>query len=170
MNPGSPEIDKYSFRCGALRLAFALACAAFVQPAVAVAGGVYVSGQGTSAEQAFSQALTENPARSKEPFWVVVAGADVARVTRSGAGQDSQEWTRRVIERGGMVYVCRTDLMRYGLKEEDLLDGVVSVYGYGAEEWAGLLPAKKEGIILPENIKQSQLILRTCAGNDKPAS
>jgi hypothetical protein len=69
-----------------------------------------------------------------------------------------------------MVYVCRTDLMRRHLQEEDLLDGVTSVYGYGAEEWAGLLPAKRDAIALPENIRQSQLILRTCAGGDKPAS
>lgn len=133
-------------------------------------GGVFIAGQGIGMQQTFNEALTANPAKSPEPFWVVVSGEDIKQMTKNGAGADSKEWIRQVVERGGFVYVCRNDLMQNGVKEEDLLDGVTSVYGYGADEWAGLLPAKKEGILLPDNIKQSQLILRTCAGNGKAGS
>lgn len=148
-------------------MAIALACMGSARPAIA-GGGVFIAGQGSAMEQTFNEALTANPAKSKEPFWVVVAGNDIKRMTKSGAAQEDKEWIKSVNARGGMIYVCRNDLMRNGLKEEDLLDGVRSVYGYGADEWAGLLPAKKEGILLPENIKQSQLILRTCAGGPNP--
>lgn len=130
--------------------------------------GVYVAGQGVSLEQVFKQALSQHPASTHGAFWIVVAGADAARLTRTGAGTAIQGWVKSVRERGGIVYVCRSDLVRSHIKEEDLLDGVIAMYGYGTHEWAGLLPAKKEGVVLPEGAKQSQLILKTCTGDVPP--
>lgn len=151
------------------KLVFVLAVAAPLQQAAAASGGVYVSGPGSSVEQAFAQALAENPRKTNDAFWIVVAGAEVARMTKGSASPDIVAWTKTVRERGGLVYVCRSDLVRAGIREEDLLDGVIAMYGYGAKDWSGLLPARKDGIALPDNIKQSQLILRTCA-TDQPAS
>lgn len=145
------------------KLMLALAVAVPVQQAAAAEGGVYVSGSGSSIEQAFTQALAENPRKTNGAFWIVVAGADAIRMTKSGASPDIVAWTKTARERGGLVYVCRSDLVRGGIREEDLLDGVIAMYGYGARDWSGLLPARKDGVALPDNIKQSQLILRTCA-------
>jgi hypothetical protein len=61
-------------------------------------------------------------------------------------------------------------MLKIGIKEEDLLDGVAPMYGYGAKDWAGLLPARKDNIVLPDNQKQSRLILKTCAEGETPAS
>ena len=163
-----PWKDRAARRIAAASLlALALAFAAPFQHAAA-AGGVYVSGQGIGLDQAFRQALTENSAGSGAPFWIVVAGAEIARVTKGGATGEIAGWMKTVRERGGLVYVCRADMMRAGIKEEELLEGVVSMYGYGARDWTGLLPARQDGIALPDNMGQSQLILKTCAGEGKP--
>lgn len=137
-------------------------------PVAAIAGGVYVAGQGTALDQAFVQALADNPRKAVKPFWIVVAGNDAARLTKERSTPDIRQQLKSAKERGAEVYVCRSDLVRMGVKEEDLLDGVVSMYGYGAQDWSGLLPARKDGIALPEDMKQSQLILKTCAGEPKP--
>lgn len=151
-----------------MRLACLFAVAMPVQHALAEAGGVYVAGQGTGLDQTFSQALAENPRKAASPFWIVVAGQEIARATKNGASPAVAGWVNTARERGGLVYVCRSDMMRAGIKEGDLLDGVMSMYGYDAKDWAGLLPARKEGITLPDNMKQSQMILKTCAGTTKP--
>lgn len=138
--------------------------------ATAESGGVYVAGQGSGLDQAFKQALAAHPHKEDKPFWIVIAGKEVSRVTKGGAGPSVTGWVNTVRERGGLMYVCRSDMMKAGIKEGDLLEGVISMYGYSAKDWAGLLPARKEGITLPTNMQQSQLILKTCAGEEKPAS
>jgi intracellular sulfur oxidation DsrE/DsrF family protein len=151
-----------------LCIAFLLACAAPFHEAHA--SGVYVSGKGVALDQAFKQALADNPRKSKEAFWIVVAGTEVIGLTKSGANADILGWLKSARERGGNVFVCRSDMTRGGIKEEDLLDGVVSMYGYGEKDWSGLLPAKRQEIVLPDSMKQSQLILKTCAGEPKPGA
>lgn len=151
------------------RAALLLGCASVLHPAHAAAGDVYVAGQGNSLEQTFVQALAENPGKKKESFWIVVAGADAARLSKAKAGPELTERVKAVRARGGVVYVCRSELTRAGIKETDLLDGVAPVYGYDSQDWAGLLPARKDGIALPESSQKSQLILKTCTGGDKGA-
>ncbi|HYD61235.1 MAG TPA: DsrE family protein [Noviherbaspirillum sp.] len=134
---------------------------------VAAAAGVYVAGNGTSAAQAFEQALAENSRASGKPFWIVVSGKETEALTKGRASADMRKQLTSARERGAEVYVCRADLIRAGIKDEELLDGVVAMYGYDTQDWAGLLPARKEGIVLPADMKQSQLILKTCAGDTK---
>lgn len=137
-------------------------------PAAVAADNVYVAGQGNTVDQAFTQALAENAGKTKNHFWIVVAGPDVARFTKAKAGAGIAERVKTVRARGGVVFVCRSDLNRQGVREEDLLDGVASVYGYGTQDWAGLLPAKREeGLAMPKDMKQSELILKTCSGDAK---
>lgn len=145
-----------------------LACVTASQHATAETSGVYVAGQGTSLEQVFGQALSGS--KGKKNFWVVAAGKEAARLSKNGAGKDLQQSLNTVRERGGVVYVCRSDLLRAGIKEEDLLDGVASVYGYGAQEWAGLLPAKRTQAVFPTDATQSQRILKTCTGDVQASS
>jgi len=149
-----------------LSLAFSAAFSAASSPALAASDGVYVAGQGSSVEQAFSQALAENQGK-KQAFWIVVAGPDVARFSKAKASAALAERVKTVRAQGGVVFVCRSDLNRNRIKEEDLVDGVASVYGYGQQDWAGLLPAKKEQVALPESTRQSERIIRTCSGNEK---
>jgi hypothetical protein len=148
-----------------LLLVIGLALAA---PVAAIADGVYVAGNGTALAQAFDQALAENPRKGDKPFWVVVSGKEVASLTKSRSNADTLQKLKTAKERGAEVYVCRSDLVRAGIKEEELLEGVVSMYGYGTQDWSGLLPARKDGIALPADMRQSQLILKTCAGEPKP--
>lgn len=152
------------------RMAHATCIIAFAIPAqnaAAASGGIYVAGQGTGLDQAFSQALADNPSRSASPFWVVVAGKEINRTTKAGASPAVAGWVNTTRERGGLVYVCRTDMMKAGIKEDDLLDGIHSMYGYDAKDWAGLVPARKEGIVLPDNMRQSQQMLKVCGGEPK---
>lgn len=150
-----------------LLLAVGLTLAA---PVAAIAGGVYVAGQGTPLAQSFGQALSDNPQKSAKPFWIVVAGSDAALLTTGRSSPDIRQKLKLAKERGAEVYVCRSDLVRAGIQEGELLDGVVAMYGYGPQDWAGLLPARKDGIALPSDMKQSQLILKTCAGEPKQGS
>ncbi|WP_420474906.1 hypothetical protein [Noviherbaspirillum sp. ST9] len=143
---------------------------AIAAPAVAVAGGVYVAGEGVPLGQALGQALADNPKKSDKPFWVVVSGTDAGLLTKTRSDPDIRSMVKTAKERGAEIYVCRSDLVRVGIKEEELLDGVVSMYGYGTQDWAGLLPARKDGIALPTDMKQSQRILKTCAGEPKQGS
>lgn len=163
MSQASAQARNKPFRLFA-RASLLLACAMASQHTAAKADGVYVAGQGTTLEQAFSQALADYQGK-KDAFWVVAAGNEAARLIRSGAGQELQRSLNTVRERGGVVYVCRSDLLRAGLREEDLLDGVASMYGYGAHEWAGLLPAKRTEPVFPTNTAQSQRILKTCTSD-----
>lgn len=146
----------------------ALVFAAPLQQAAAAASGVYVSGQGLALEQAFQQALADNPGKNGAPFWIIVAGGEIASMTKGGTTSALAGSMKMVRERGGLVYVCRSDMIRAGIKEEDLLEGVVSMYGYGPKDWSGLLPARQDALVLPDNMHQSQMILRTCAGEQKP--
>lgn len=148
------------------KLVLSLAFATAFSPAQAATDGIYVAGQGSSVEQAFSQALAENQGK-KQAFWIVVAGPDVARFSKAKANAALTERVKAVRAQGGVVFVCRSDLNRNRVKEEELIDGVASVYGYGQQDWAGLLPAKKEEVALPESTRQSELIVRTCSGNEK---
>lgn len=136
-------------------------------PATAFAGGVYVAGQDKPVAQAFAEALADNPQKSDKPFWVVVAGRDVALLTKTRSNADMLKKLKTAKDRGAEVYVCRSDLVRAGIRDDDLLDGVVPMYGYAPQDWSGLLPARKDGIALPADMKQSQLILKTCAGEPK---
>jgi len=136
----------------------------------AIADGVFVSGHGVTLEQSFKRALADNPRKSKAGFWVVIAGPEVSALSKRGANAEILSWVKGVRERGGNVFVCRSDMTHAGIKEEDLLDGVVSMYGYGEKDWSGLLPAKRHEIVLPDNMQQSQLILKTCAGQPKPGA
>lgn len=152
-----------------LRLLIVLGLA-LATPVVAFAGGVYVAGEGVPLAQAMEQALADNPRKSDKPFWIVVSGQDSASLTKSHSSPDTQQMVRTAKARGAEIYVCRFELVRAGIREEDLLDGVVSMYGYGPQDWSGLLPARKDGIALPADMKQSQRILKTCAGEPKPGS
>lgn len=143
---------------------------AIAAPAVAVAGGVYVAGEGVPLGQALGQALADNPKKSEKPFWVVVSGTDTGLLTKTRSSHDTRSMVKTAKERGAEIYVCRSDLVRAGIKEDELLDGVVSMYGYGPQDWAGLLPARKDGIALPADMKQSQRILKTCAGEPNQGS
>ncbi|WP_292933459.1 hypothetical protein [Noviherbaspirillum sp.] len=147
-------------------LTWLMICALPAAHALASDGGIYVAGQGTSIDQTFKQALADSSGQPTDRFWVVVAGSNVRQLARGGANKDVLAWVQRVRERGGMVYVCRADLAREGVKEDELLDGVAEIYGYGKKDWAGLLPARKEGIVLPDSMRHSQLILKTCMGDD----
>lgn len=139
-------------------------------PAVAVAGGVYVAGEGVPLGQALGQALADNPKKSEQPFWVVVSGTDAGLLTKTRSNPDMRHMVKTAKERGAEIYVCRSELVRAGIKEDELLDGVVSMYGYAPQDWAGLLPVRKDGIALPADMKQSQRILKTCAGEPKQGS
>lgn len=150
-------------RAGALAALLAL-------PAGAFAGGVFVAGAGATLEQAFNVALAENPRKSAGAFWVVVSGSEVEGLAQGRASADIRRKLKLARERGGEVFVCRSDLTRAGLMEQDMLDGVVAMYGYGEQDWAGLLPARRQSIVLPEDMKQSQTILKTCAGQPKPGA
>jgi intracellular sulfur oxidation DsrE/DsrF family protein len=152
------------------RLALFLGCTVGAGYAFAGDGAVYVSGQGFSIDQAFNQAFAENPAKSKDRFWIIVAGDEVGRLTKSEANKDVQAWVERARARGGIIYACRSDLARHAITEDELLHGVAEIYGYGTRDWSGLLPAKRDGIILPQNILQSQQILKTCADDKKRGS
>ncbi|OWW20666.1 DsrE family protein [Noviherbaspirillum denitrificans] len=136
---------------------------ALAVPVAAMAGGVYVAEQGRPLAQTMGQALADNPHKSDKPFWIVVAGADAGLLTRTRSTQDLRQMLKTAKERGAEVYVCRSDLVRAGIRDEELLDGVVSMYGYGPQDWSGLLPARKDGIALPSDMAQSQRILNTCA-------
>jgi hypothetical protein len=140
---------------------------ALAAPVAAFAGGVFVAGNGTGIGQTLDQALAENPRKSDKPFWVVVAGKDAASLTKSRSSADLQQKLKTAKERGAEVYVCRSDLVRAGIGDDELLDGVVPMYGYATQDWSGLLPARKDGIALPQDMKQSQLILKTCAGEPR---
>lgn len=146
----------------------AIGCVLAAPHAAAAPGGIYVAGPDSGLEKAFTQALADNPVKSSSTFWVVVAGKEIAKTTKSGASADVVRWVNTAHARGGHVYVCRTDMMNAGFKEGDLLDGVISMYGYDAKDWAGLLPARKEGIVLPDNMRQSQQILSACGVAPKP--
>lgn len=150
-----------------LLLVIGLALAA---PIAATAGGVYVAEQGRPLAQAMDQALADNPQKSGAPFWIVVSGSESALLTTRQSTPDMRQMLKTAKERGAEVYVCRSDLMRAGIREDELLDGVVAMYGYGPQDWAGLLPARKDGIALPTDMKQSQRILSTCAGQPKSGS
>jgi predicted peroxiredoxin len=143
---------------------------AIAAPAVAVAGGVYVAGEGVPLGQALGQALADNPKNSGQPFWVVVSGSDTGLLTKTRSNPDTRHMVRTAKDRGAEIYVCRSDLVRAGIREEELVDGVVSMYGYGQQDWSGLLPARKDGFALPTDMKQSQRILKTCAGEPKQGS
>lgn len=163
MLPGAVFPDARRSILRLLFLGWAIGGPASVGTAMAEDGGVYIADQSFSIEQAFGQALAESGGRTDARFWVIVSGADAGRMTKSGAGAQVAEWVQRVRERGGIVYVCRSDLMRHGINEDELLDGVEQAYGYSAKDWAGLMSARKD-MALPESIQQSQLILRTCSG------
>lgn len=143
---------------------------ALAAPVAAFAGGVYVAGQGSPLAQAMGKALADNPQKSDKPFWIVVAGTDAALLTKSRSDADTRRLLKTAKDRGAEVYVCRSDLVRAGIRDDELLDGVVSMYGYGPQDWTGLLPARKDGIALPADMVQSQRILKTCAGEPKPGS
>lgn len=163
--PGRPALHRHPLP--RLLIVIGLAIAA---PAVAIAGGVYVAGEGVSLTQALAQALAENPKKSDQPFWIVVSGTESGLLTKTRSNHDMRNMVRTAKERGAEIYVCRSELVRAGIKEEDLLDGVVSMYGYRQQDWAGLLPARKDGIALPADMKQSQRILKTCTGDPKQGS
>ncbi|HYD94458.1 MAG TPA: hypothetical protein VEC01_03970 [Noviherbaspirillum sp.] len=146
------------------------AALALTAAAPAQASGVYIAGHGTSFDQALGQALKDNSARSADAFWIVIAGDQVAQVTRKGASADTRAGLKSALERGAEVYACRSDLTRAGIRDDELLDGVVAMYGYSERDWAGLLPPKKDGIALPGDMAQSQRILKTCAGEAKPGA
>lgn len=141
-----------------------LASAMASQHAAAEPSRIYVAGHGTTLEQAFTQALG-NATDKKDHFWIVAAGAEAGRLSKNRIGQELKRSFSAVREQGGIVYACRSDLLRAGIKEEDLMEGVASVYGYGSHEWAGLLPAKRAESVFPKDAAQSQRILSTCSGD-----
>ena len=167
----APARRQASHRHPLLRLLIVVGLA-LAAPVVAHAGGVYVAEPGVPFAKAMGQALADNPQKSDKPFWIVVSGADTALLTKTRSSDDTRQLVRTAKERGAEIYVCRSELVRAGVKEEDLLDGVVSMYGYGPKDWSGLLPARKDGLALalPADMKQSQRILKTCAGEPKPGS
>ena len=146
-----------------------MALVALIVPVWAHADGVYIAGPGASVEQVLSQALAENGG-PKGTFWIVISGDQVLRIAKKSASPEIRTKLNTALERGGEAYACRTDLNRAGIREEDLLDGVVAMYGYSARDWAGLLPPRKDGIALPKDMKQSQRILQACAGSPKSGS
>ena len=160
---------RVSHRHPLLRLLIVIGLA-IAAPVVAFAGGVYVAGEGVPLAKAMGQALADNPQKSGKPFWIVVSGTDAALLTKTRSSPDMRQMVRTAKERGAEVYVCRSELVRAGIKEEELLDGVVSMYGYGPQDWSGLLPARRDGIALPADMKQSQHILKTCTGEPKSGS
>jgi len=151
------------------RIAFLLICLAASHVAAAEVKDVYVAGRGVSLEQAFGNALKEVKGE-KRNFWVVATGTEATRLTKDSAEQRVLRSLNAVRERGGVVYACRADLLRAGVKDDDLLDGVASIYGYGAQEWAGLLPVRKTAVVLPKEGAQAQLILATCSGDSQATS
>lgn len=148
------------------KLALSIAFAAAFSPAQAETDGVYVAGKGHSVDQVFNQALAEHQGK-KQAFWIVVAGPDVVRFSKAKANAALIDKVKTVRAKGGVVFVCRSDLNRNRVREEELVDGVASVYGYGPQDWAGLLPAKREEVALPEGVQQSALIIKTCSANEK---
>lgn len=163
----SPVVSQQAWK-SAVRLfmtvGFLLISALTSQHAAAESSGIYVAGQGATLEQTFGQALG-NAKGKTDPFWIVAAGTEAGRLSKSRAGQELQRSFNAVRERGGIVYACRSDLLRAGITEEDLLDGVTSVFGYGAQEWTGLLPVRRTESVLPKDEAQSQRILKTCSGD-----
>jgi intracellular sulfur oxidation DsrE/DsrF family protein len=141
-----------------------LAFVAMASPAVmAEEGGVYISGQGVSFDQAVTQALAE---RSHENvrFWIVVSGSEVGKLTRSPANVEVAERIRQLRELGGVIYACESDLEQQSISEDELLDGVERVAGFGAAKPGFPVPQPESG--LPASNVQNRLILRSCAGED----
>jgi intracellular sulfur oxidation DsrE/DsrF family protein len=153
-----------NFRC--IAAAVLLACTA-VQASAANAqeGGVYISGQGASFDQAVEQALAER-SRQNARFWIVVSGSEVGKLTRSPVNAEVAERIRELRELGGVIYACESDLERQAISEDELLDGVERVAGYGAAKPGFPVAQAENG--LPASVPQTRLILRSCA-EDAPA-
>lgn len=126
-------------------------------------GGVYISGQGASFDQAVAQALAER-SRENARFWIVVSGSEVGKLTRSPVNAEVAERIRQLRELGGAIYVCESDLERQAISEDELLDGVERVAGYGTAKPGFPAPQPESG--LPASTAQNRLILRSCADDD----
>jgi hypothetical protein len=128
-------------------------------------GEVYVAGQTFTLEQALSQALAENPADTKQRFWVVVSGRDAARLGRSDADSGLLDSIKRVRERGGLIYVCQSDMMAHGITPSDLIPQVAPIQGFGAPASGSAQPPQPERL-LPQDLQHARLILRSCADSN----
>ena len=148
-----------------LMLIFALGPMSDGQSADLDEGEVYLAGQAFTLEQALSQALAENPADSKRRFWVVVAGRDALLAT-ADANVGVRDSIKRIQQRGGIIYVCRSDMQAHGIKSSDLIPGAAPVQGFGgppAESSSS--PLTQSDRALPSDLQHARLILRSCADN-----
>jgi intracellular sulfur oxidation DsrE/DsrF family protein len=146
----------------AMRLALPLACGVAMTSGHAQTDLVYVSGQGFPAADTLRQALADNQRKPHEHFWVVITGADATMLTKGRAGAEILSVVRRVHERGGFVYVCDSDLAAHRISEDELLEGVARVSGYQSSAQTEL-PTVKEGLVLPESVRERRLIWKACA-------
>lgn len=153
-----PKADRH-FRCIAVAALLAFA-AVEASAANAEEGGVYISGQGASFDQAVAQALAER-SRENARFWIVVSGSEVGKLTRNPANAEMAERIRQLRELGGVIYACDSDLERQAISEDELLDGVERVAGYGATRPGFPVAQPESG--LPAGNSQNRLILRSCA-------
>lgn len=129
-------------------------------------GAVYVAGQGFTLEQAISQALAENSGDASRRFWVVVSGHDVALTVKTGGDAGLLDAIRRIHERGGIIYVCQSDMLAQGIMASDLVTEVEPVQGFGAPSGSGSPPMSRSGNPLPKDLQHARLILRSCADRD----
>ena len=130
-------------------------------------GEVYVAGQTFPLEQALNQALEENPPDTKRHFWVVVSGHDAARLARTDASAGLRESLKRIQERGGIIYVCQSDMRAHGITPPNLIPGAAPIHGFGGAS-AEAPPPPQPDSPLPSDVQHARLILRSCADNDAP--
>jgi len=129
-------------------------------------GEVYVAGQNFTLEQALNQALAENPPDARRRFWVVVSGRDAVLLTKAGANPGLLESIERARRRGGIIYVCQSDMRAQGIKPSGLIPGVLPVQGFGgAAADANAPPLPQSDTPLPRDLQHARLILRSCADN-----
>lgn len=128
-------------------------------------GEVYVAGQTFTLEQALRQALAENQPDATRRFWVVVSGRDAARLARSDADPGLLDSIKRVHERGGIVYVCQSDLAAHGVAPSELIPHVAPIHGFGAPASGSAQPPPPEQP-LPQDLQHARLILRSCADSN----
>ena len=128
-------------------------------------GEVYVAGQTFTLEQALRQALVENPSDTSRRFWVVVSGRDAARLARRDADSGLLDSIKRVHERGGVIYVCQSDIAAHGVAPSELIPQVAPIHGFGAPASASAQPPLPEQP-LPQDLQHARLILRSCADSN----
>jgi intracellular sulfur oxidation DsrE/DsrF family protein len=129
-------------------------------------GEVYVADQGFTLEQAISQALAENAGDAKRRFWIVVSGRDATKLASADADSGLRDSIKHVRAQGGIVYVCESDMRTQGIAPTKLMPEVTPVQGFGGAPTESGSPSMPQiDTPLPQDVRHTRLILKTCADN-----